>query len=304
MIDKQDDIYKICTHLFDASIDIYKTLKTGHGLSVSETTNQSNDIQIGLDIYADDRFHVHLKKSPLIKYIISEEQPTLNKYNDGAYSVALDPLDGSKSALVGIPSGAIFGIFKNANGISEFCGKNVVAGGFFVFGINLEVYFAYNNKAYKGIFDDVQNDWTFSALPALKKTKMISINASNYSKWEPWLQDYYTRLITEEDDNGKSYNMRWYASMVSEIKRLVIQGGFFTYPNDSRKGYEKGHLRLVYEGIPIAYLIKTLGGDSSNGICSLLETEVTELHQKTSIFLGDADMIKDIEKLKKESKSV
>ena len=93
--------------------------------------------------------------------------------------------------------------------------------------------------------------------------------------------------------------MRWYASMVAEIKRLIIQGGIFIYPGDRREGYANGHLRLIYEAIPMAYLVHSLGGQSSNGDQSILDIKVSEAHQKTLVFLGNKDLIKRIESIRK-----
>lgn len=293
------EILTIFKSLLKSSETIYKELKSGAGLEFLNTTNESNDEQLGLDVFADECFQENAKNETNIKYILSEERPDLVQYGSGKHSLTLDPLDGSKSAIVGIPSGAIFGVFEDANNIFDFNGKNIVSGGFFVFGINLEVYFSIKDEAYKGVFNNEKSNWDFVSLENLPKYKMFAINTSNKIKWDKWLQDFYDNLVNLEDDKGKRYNMRWYASMVSEIKRLIIQGGLFSYPNDSREGYSNGHLRLVYEAIPMAYLIKSIGGSSTNGNISILDVAVTELHQKTPVFLGDKDLITHIENLKK-----
>ena len=207
------------------------------------------------------------------------------KHGNGKYSLALDPLDGSKSAKVGIPCGAIFGVFENGDHISDFTGSHISMGGFFVFGINLEVYLAIDQKAYKGIWHSESANWEFIQLQALFSGKMIAINTSNKNKWDQWLQDFYDDLVDIEDEDGKSYNMRWYASMVAEIKRLIFQGGIFIYPNDSRNGYGNGHLRLVYEAIPMAYLIHTIGGASTNGEKSILDLKSQNSSSKNTGFL-------------------
>lgn len=293
------EILEVFKSLLKSSETIYKELKSGTGLEFLNTTNESNDEQLGLDVFADECFQSNAKNGTNIKYILSEEKPDMVQYGSGKYSLTLDPLDGSKSAIVGIPSGAIFGVFEDANDVSDFSGKNIISGGFFVFGINLEVYFSINEEAYKGVFYNDNSNWEFVSLDNLPKYKMFSINTSNRIKWDKWLQDFYDNLVNEEDEKGKRYNIRWYASMVSEIKRLIIQGGLFSYPNDSREGYSNGHLRLVYEAIPMAYLIKSIGGSSTTGYKSILDVEVTELHQKIPVFLGDKDLIKEIENLKK-----
>ena len=115
--------------LFSASEVIYAELKKGSGLKFATSSNESGDDQIELDVIADEAFFNALKKDGHVKYVVSEERPGLNKISDGPYSVALDPLDGSKSALIGIPSGAIFGVFKDADVAADFSGKNLGASG-------------------------------------------------------------------------------------------------------------------------------------------------------------------------------
>ena len=285
---KLDGIYK---GLFAASEVIYNELKKGSGLHIVESSNESGDSQIGLDVIADEAFFDALKSDPHVRYVVSEERPGLNKISDGAYSIALDPLDGSKSALVGIPSGAIFGIFESAEVEQDFHGKNIVSGGFFVFGMNLEVYFADGDKVYKGLFDQEKKTWAVLPIEGkLPSANVLSINGANQTVWDEWLQRHYAGLV-DATDGKKPTNIRWFASMVSDIKRLVLQGGMFAYPRANRKGYEQGHLRLVYEAIPMSFLIHAMGGASSTGSQSLLDVPVAHLHEKTPVFIGEADKI-------------
>ena len=290
-----EDMDGIYDALFAAGENIYAHLKKGSGLKFATSSNESGDDQIELDVIADEAFFETLSKDPHVRYVVSEERPDLTKIADARYSVALDPLDGSKSALVGIPSGAIFGVFENAQEAKEFNGANIVSGGFFVFGMNLEAYFADGDKVYMGLFNQETRAWTIVPIDGdLPSSKTISINSSNQMVWDEWLRGAYAKMF-ETDGVTKPYNVRWYASMVSDMKRLILQGGLFVYPSANRKGYESGHLRLVYEAIPMSFLIHAMGGSSTNGQCSLLEAPVTTLHEKTPVFIGEADKIAALE---------
>lgn len=292
-----DGIYEA---LFAASEAIYGELKQGSGLKFATSSNESGDDQLELDVIADEAFFKTLSQDKNVRYVVSEERPGLVKISDGPYSIALDPLDGSKSALVGIPSGAIFGIWDNAEVAADFSGKNIIAGGFFVFGMNLEAYFADGKAVYKGLFDQATSKWTVMPIEGvLPSANVMSLNACNQTMWPQWMQDHYASLFRDADGTPTPHNMRWYASMVSDIKRLVLQGGMFAYPGANRKGYEQGHLRLVYEAIPMSFLIHAMGGSSTNGDVSLLEAPVEALHQKTPVFIGEADKIAAIEAAKK-----
>jgi len=141
-----------------------------------------------------------------------------------------------------------------ADEAEDFSGKNIIAGGFFVFGMNLEAYFADGPIVYKGIFDQTTFTWTILPIEGkLPSADVMSLNACNQTMWHGWMQDYYISLFNDADGTPKPHNMRWYASMVSDVKRLVLQGGLFAYPAAKRKGYENGHLRLVYEAIPMSF---------------------------------------------------
>lgn len=297
---RNSDLDGIYDALFAAGQVIYDQLKQGAGLKFAASGNESGDDQLELDIIADEAFFKTLSQDKHVRYVVSEERPGLSKLSDGPYSIALDPLDGSKSALIGIPSGAIFGIFENADEAKDFNGGNIISGGFFVFGMNLEAYFADGPDVYKGLFNQDSGEWTIVPLPdAMPHADVLAINGSNQLVWDRWLQDHYLSLLDTKNGTVKPHNMRWFASMVSDLKRLLLQGGIFAYPGANRKGYENGHLRLVYEAIPMSFLIHAMGGLSTDGDQSLLSTPVTDLHQKTPVFIGNADKIAAIEAAKR-----
>lgn len=295
-LENMDGIYAA---LFAASEKIYAELKKGSGLKFATSSNESGDDQIELDVIADEAFFETLSQDPFCRYVVSEERPDMIRTSDGPYSVALDPLDGSKSALIGIPSGAIFGVWKNADAAADFHGGNIISGGFFVFGMNLEVFFADGDKVYKGQFDQTSGDWTLLPIPGgMPSADILAINGQMQQVWDTWLQTY-VHEVTKATDGQTPYNMRWFASMVSDMKRMVLQGGLFAYPRANFKGYEEGKLRLVYEAIPMAFLIHAMGGSSTNGDMSLLEMPVEKLHQKVPVFIGDKAKIAALEAAKK-----
>ena len=294
------DLNGIYAALFASGEAIYAELKKGAGLKFASSGNESGDEQLELDIIADEAFFKTLSQDKNVRYVVSEERPGLSKISDGPYSIALDPLDGSKSALIGIPSGAIFGIFENADEAKDFNGANIISGGFFVFGMNLEAYFADGPDVYKGIYNQDSRAWDIVAMPdVMPSADVLAINGANQLVWDQWLQDHYLSLLDTKNGTVKPHNMRWFASMVSDVKRLLLQGGIFAYPSANRKGYESGHLRLVYEAIPMSFLIRAMGGASTDGTQSLLAAPVTDLHQKTPVFIGNADKIAAIEAAKR-----
>lgn len=278
--------HDIVNALKSASIEIYDHVKSGEGLKLLKSANASGDDQIGLDMFADGAFRERLSEVSSVSRVVSEEGDEMTKLRDAPYSVALDPIDGSKAALVGIPCGAIFAIFEGVEGIADFAGKNLVSSGFFVFGINLEMYISAETGVSQYVYNDADASWqlqqTFSTL---HDKQSLSVNSSGRPHWTDGLRDAFDDFCV----NGG--NQRWFASMVADVKRLIIEGGAFVYPGNKKPGYENGHLRLIYEAIPMAFLMKAMGGAESDGTQSLLDIAPTELHQKIPVFLGTNDLV-------------
>ena len=123
-------------------------------------------------------------------------------------------------------------------------------------------------------------------------TKEFAINMSNQRFWLPEMQAYVADLLKgEEGPLGKRYNMRWIASMVAEIHRILTRGGIFMYPYDSREPNKPGKLRLMYEGNPMSMLIEQAGGKASTAFENIMEVEPTAIHQRVSVVMGSAEEV-------------
>ena len=281
-----DHGHEIVGALKAASLEIYDHVKSGEGLKVLKSANASGDDQIGLDMFADGAFRQRLSEVASVSRVVSEEGDDMDKLREAPYSVALDPIDGSKAALVGIPCGAIFAIFEGVEAIGDFAGKNLVSSGFFVFGINLEMYISAEKGVSQYVYDDASSTWELKqTFETLHDKSSLSVNASGRPHWHDSLKDVF------DDFCESGGNQRWFASMVADVKRLLIEGGLFIYPGNKKPGYENGHLRLIYEAIPMAFLMQKMGGAESDGTRSLLDIAPSELHQKIPVFLGTKDLV-------------
>ena len=290
------DLSPIYSALRQAGREIYGALKLGHGLSLAGVTNETGDDQIGLDIFADNAFVDALSTADGVKSIMSEERPDIITVGKGRFSVALDPLDGSKSALYGVPCGAIFGIFDGISNPDDFHGQNIIASGFFVFGINLELYFADATGVYFATWSDTDAQWGDPIrLEPMPSANVFAVNVSGINFWNAGLRAHYLQLHNPKPPAAPPKG-RWFASLVLDVKRLAMQGGVFAYPANTQQNYTHGHLRLVYEGIPMAFFVQALGGESSDGTQSLLSKKPTDLHEKTPVFLGETKKIAAIER--------
>ncbi len=125
-----------------------------------------------------------------------------------------------------------------------------------------------------------------------EQTKAFAWNMSNQRHWEAPMQAYVTDLLAgKEGPRGKDFNMRWIASMVADVHRILTRGGIFIYPWDRKDPSKAGKLRLMYEANPMSFLVEQAGGASSNGRMRMLDIAPTQLHQRVPVFLGSKDEV-------------
>ena len=106
------------------------------------------------------------------------------------------------------------------------------------------------------------------------------------------MQRYVGDLLEgKEGPRGKDFNMRWVASMVADVHRIITRGGIFSYPLDSKCRDKGGKLRLMYEANPMAFIIEQAGGAASTGRQRMLDVQPTGLHQRVPVFLGSRDEV-------------
>ncbi|WP_371514715.1 hypothetical protein [Brevundimonas denitrificans] len=80
--------------------------------------------------------------------------------------------------------------------------------------------------------------------------------------------------------------MRWVASMVADVNRIMMRGGVFMYPADRKDPSKPGRLRLMYEAAPMAMVMEQAGGAASDGTKALLDVVPDALHQRVPVMLG------------------
>ena len=120
-----------------------------------------------------------------------------------------------------------------------------------------------------------------------EETREFAVNMSNQRFWEAPMQAYVGDLLTgKEGPRGKDFNMRWVASMVADVHRILTRGGIFSYPLDSKCAAKGGKLRLMYEANPMSLLVEQAGGAASTGRQRMLDVQPTGLHMRVPVFLG------------------
>ncbi len=270
-------------------------------LGTTEDTNVQGETQKKLDVIANDVLKKVLLDNPLVRGLASEEEddPVFGNPK-GRYLVTFDPLDGSSNIDINVSVGTIFSILEVPEGATEDSvdmflqsGRQQVASGYVLYGPSAVLTLTTGQGvqmftlAHTGDFlltrENVQ-------IPT--QTKEFAINMSNHRFWEPQMRNYVDDLLKgSEGPRGKNYNMRWIASMVAEVHRVLTRGGIFTYPWDSRDPSKPGKLRLMYEGNPMSLLIEQAGGLSTTCYDHILDVQPEHIHQRVAVALGSKEEV-------------
>jgi fructose-1,6-bisphosphatase I len=126
-------------------------------------------------------------------------------------------------------------------------------------------------------------------------TREFAINMSNMRHWAPPVRRYIDECLAgTEGPRGKDFNMRWVASMVADVHRILTRGGIFMYPWDQREPEKPGKLRLMYEANPMAWLVEQAGGAATNGKQRILDIQPQKLHERVSVILGSKNEVERV----------
>lgn len=284
-------------HLASAALALNKTIEEGlAGVESLNGTNHnaSGDAQHALDVHADRLFAEAARKAD-VAYYASEEQPEVMVLNSrGRLALAVDPLDGSSNVDINMSIGTIFSILPalddcDASFLQEGCRQ--LAAGIFVYGPQLALILTLRHGT--TIFTFSRHLGTFvETRPGIivpEKTTNFAINMSNYRHWDETVRAYVDDCIKgAEGARGADFNMRWIASMVADVYRILVKGGIYLYPADARKGYSHGRLRLVYEANPVALLMEQAGGSCTDGARRILDLVPEDIHEHVPLVFGSS----------------
>jgi Fructose-1,6-bisphosphatase len=282
-------------------------------LGVAGSENVQGEEQKKLDVLANDIF-LHMNAlGGSYAAMASEELEDVHAVTgtaDGRYLLLFDPLDGSSNIDVNVSVGSIFSILRVPEGVDPACenaflqpGVKQVAAGYAVYGSSTMLVLTTGNGV-NGFTLDRDVGMFFLTHPNMTipaDTKEYSINASRARHWERPVARYVEECQAGTDGpRGKDFNMRWVASMVAEIHRILVRGGVFLYPADAGNIKKGGKLRLMYEANPMAFLVEQAGGGASTGRGRLMEVTPTSLHQRVPVILGSRNEVERIEAYHRE----
>jgi fructose-1,6-bisphosphatase I len=280
----------------------------GGVLGSAQSENVQGEVQKKLDIIANEVLIEANEWGGHLAAMASEEMDSIyvvpNRYPQGEYLLLFDPLDGSSNIDVNVSIGTIFSVLKkpeHSNNVSEADflqpGHAQVAAGYCVYGPQTSLVLTVGDGVVMFTLDREQGSFVLTQesvnIPA--DTHEFSINMSNMRHWDQPVTDYIAECLSgSAGPRGKDFNMRWVASMVADVHRILTRGGVFMYPWDKREPDKPGKLRLMYEANPMSWLIEQAGGMATNGVERILDIHPTQLHQRVSVFLGSKNEVERV----------
>jgi fructose-1,6-bisphosphatase I len=268
-------------------------------LGSAGTGNVQGEEQKQLDVLANDEMMAMAKASGVVAAAASEEEDDARSFTPGApYLITFDPLDGSSNIDVNVSIGTIFSVLPATagEGAAPFLqpGRKQVAAGYCVYGPQTTLVLTLGQGVVAFTMDPPTGQFVQTAanIRIPETTKEFAINMSNMRHWADPVRAYIDECLAgETGPRGKNFNMRWIASMVADVHRVLTRGGVFMYPWDKREPNKPGKLRLMYEANPMSLLVEQAGGKSFDGKSQILDILPTGLHQRVSVMLGSKEEV-------------
>ncbi len=281
---------------------------------VATSVNVQGEVQKKMDVISNKYFTQMTEWGGHLAGMASEEMDepyqipeTLQR---GKYMLVFDPLDGSSNIDVNVTVGSIFSVLRAPQEVID-SGRDVVAADFFqpgtqqlaagyaLYGPTTMLVLTVGNGVAGFTLDPNLGQFmlTHPDIQIPVDTHEFAINASNARFWEAPVKRYVDECLAgKPGPRAKDFNMRWIASMVAEAHRILMRGGVFLYPRDTKDTSKPGRLRLLYEANPIGMIMEQAGGRASTGEVPMLGVQPTSLHQRIGLVFGSKNEVERIER--------
>jgi len=303
------DLKAVVAAVAAACVGISRVVSAGAiagNLGSAGQMNVQAEEQKQLDVITNDMLSDRLRKCPPVAGFASEELDTIEATGrQGGFLVTFDPLDGSSNIDVNVSVGTIFSVLPApADKLleeSDFLlpGRRQVAAGYAIYGPQTMLVLTLLDGVH-GFTLSADGAWmlTHERVSIPRDTKEFAINMSNQRHWAEPIRTYVDGCLAgKTGERGKDFNMRWVASMVADVHRIMMRGGVFMYPWDKREPDRPGKLRLMYEGNPMALLVEQAGGEAINGREDILDVQPRALHERVAVVLGSAHEVEIVRRL-------
>jgi len=275
-------------------------------LGSAGTGNVQGEVQQKLDVIANDLLIEGVQGCAALAGLASEEMELpMPVQGTGNYLLLFDPLDGSSNIDVNVSIGTIFSVLQKQNPTaalqnSDFLlsGRHQAAAGYVVYGPQTTMALTLGDGVVMFTLDKTIGQFILikDRVEISPATKEFAINMSNMRHWAQPVRRYVQECL--EGATGvrkKDFNMRWIASMVADVHRVLSRGGVFMYPWDQREPNKPGKLRLMYEANPMSFLVEQAGGASTNGKQVIMDIEPQDLHERVSVMLGSKEEVERLQ---------
>lgn len=282
-------------------------------LGASGAENVQGETQQKLDVYANQQMINALRAQQEVCGIGSEENEDFIAFDKGEamwgkYVVLMDPLDGSSNIDVNVSIGTIFSIYRRKTKpgtvaeLEDFLqpGLDLVAAGYIIYGSSTMLVFS-TGHGVNGFTLDTSIGVFCLSHPNMRVPEdghIYSINEGNYKQFPEGVKKYIKYCQEEDEETNRPYTSRYIGSLVADLHRNMIKGGIYIYPSTGAN--PNGKLRLMYENIPLSFIVEQAGGKASDGKNRILEIEPKELHQRTPLFIGSKKMVEMAERYMEE----
>lgn len=284
----------------------------GGVLGSLQSENVQGEVQKKLDVLSNEILLEANEWGGHLAAMASEEMETIhripNRYPKGEYLLLFDPLDGSSNIDVNVSIGTIFSVLHAPHHASgrdvdedDFlqAGTKQVAAGYAVYGPQTMLVLTVGTGVVGFTLDREMGSWVLTSenITIPEQTSEFAINMSNMRHWEAPVKRYIDDCLAGTTGPlGKNYNMRWIASMVADVHRILTRGGVFMYPRDERASGKAGKLRLMYEANPMSFIVEQAGGAATDGHQRILDVQPTALHQRIGVVLGSKEEVERVRK--------
>jgi len=277
-------------------------------LGEAGTDNVQGEAQKKLDVIANEILLQANEWGGHLAAMASEEVETVHQipfdFPKGGYLLMFDPLDGSSNIDINVTVGTIFSVLRNPEGEGDPTeesfmqpGSEQVAAGYAIYGPSTQLVLTVGKGVHAFTLDREMGSFVYTTpyMTVPEETREYAINASNARHWEAPVQRYIAELQEgKAGPRGVYFNMRWVASMVADVHRVLTRGGIFMYPLDEKCRAQGGKLRLMYEANPMAMLIEQAGGAATTGRERILDIKPSKLHQRVPVVLGSKSEVERV----------
>ncbi|GBU12758.1 fructose-1,6-bisphosphatase I [Enterobacterales bacterium] len=278
-------------------------------LGVSGVENVQGEVQMKLDLYANEKLKAAMKARGEIAGIASEEEDEIvifegERAENAKYVILMDPLDGSSNIDVNVSVGTIFSIYRRTTPLGQSVteadflqpGNCQVAAGYVVYGSSTMLVYTTGVGVHAFTYDPSLGVFCLSheKVRFPEKGSMYSINEGNYIKFPLGVKKYIKYCQEQDEATQRPYTSRYIGSLVADFHRNLLKGGIYIYP--STASHPTGKLRLLYECNPMAFLAEQAGGKASDGKNRILDIIPQKLHERAPFFVGNRSMVEDAER--------